>query len=291
MLLAVHNSREFAPDSNANEATNTLSRCLQVFTTVRFFSDVAYAATFEQKDPFYVIKFKDDGAPEVKGELDDIAGFSSYLHPVNSDNSKLIAVGQYADDEGFALGIQISLFDATDPLKPLLIANHIEEKDENTYSSSDAQWEYKSVRYLRIDDNRGRLIMPLTIWVWEPIIFEPEFFGEDQAGRVNVTDAASSASAAVAPSSGNFDGFVVFAVEDNKIYRQFYISHDDQTVKYTEGCWSCGWLEARSFVFSGDVVTMKGQLIHRTDLDIQDGEPPVWTTNIVNDAGIECCGQ
>ena len=245
--------------------------------------------------------FKDDGAPEVKGELDDIAGFSSYLHPVNSKNTKLIAVGQYADDEGFALGIQISLFDATDPVNPKLIANHIEEKDENTYSSSDAQWEYKSVRYLRIDDDRGRLIMPLTIWVWDPIFFEPEFIDEDQAGDVDpveVTepvmmqeDTAASASNVVSPRSGNFDGFVVFAVENNKIYRQFYISHDDQTVKYTEGCWSCGWLEARSFVFSGDVVTMKGQLIHRTDLDIQDGEAPVWTTNIVRDAGIECCGQ
>ena len=291
----------------ANCLCPSLTLLLQVFTTVRFFPDVAYAATFERVDPFYVVHFK-NGIPEVAGELDNIPGFSSYLHSVNSDNSKLIAVGQYADDEGRVLGLQISLFDATDDANPKLIANHIEEQDENTHSSSEAQWEYKSVRYLKIDDDSGRLIVPLQIYVWEPFIFEPEepIFVDEPAVFVDgepvlideeesgASSGSTSSATVVSSNEGSFNGFAVFALQDDKIYRQLYISHEEQTIEYSDSCWSCGWLSPRSFVYSGDVVTMKGHTIHRTDLNAEDGEKPVWSTNVVTDSNpdqpLECCG-
>jgi len=81
------------------------------FTTVRYFEKVAYAVTFEQIDPFYVIDFSEPEQPVVQGEL-EVLGFSEYLHPVNKDNTILAAVGKLADENGRVLGMQVSLFDA-----------------------------------------------------------------------------------------------------------------------------------------------------------------------------------
>src|SRR5690606_3410103 len=48
---------------------------------IRFAGTTAYAVTFLQTDPFYVLDLRDPRSPRVTGEV-ELPGFSSYLHPV-----------------------------------------------------------------------------------------------------------------------------------------------------------------------------------------------------------------
>ena len=74
-------------------------------------------------------------SPKVVGEL-NVTGFSAYLHPINDDNSLLLAVGQEANTEGRILGVQVTLFDASDPTKPTALHRYTVEQDEKVWSSS-----------------------------------------------------------------------------------------------------------------------------------------------------------
>jgi uncharacterized secreted protein with C-terminal beta-propeller domain len=77
--------------------------------SARFVGDQAYMVTFKQIDPFFVFDLSDPSKPELKGEL-KIPGYSSYLHPIDSDT--LVGVGE----EGGR--VKISLFDVSDPTQP-----------------------------------------------------------------------------------------------------------------------------------------------------------------------------
>ena len=87
---------------------------------VRFLGDRGFVVTFRQTDPLYVLDLSDPTAPSVEGEL-KIPGFSRYLHPLGG--GLLLGVGQDADpDTGRALGLQVSLFDVSEPSAPAQIA-------------------------------------------------------------------------------------------------------------------------------------------------------------------------
>ncbi|MET0342512.1 MAG: beta-propeller domain-containing protein [Polyangiales bacterium] len=73
----------------------------------RFVGDRAYVVTFRQTDPLIAIDMKNPAAPTVLGEL-QIPGFSEYVHPLDANH--LVTVGQ-----GERWGIQLQLFDVTDP--------------------------------------------------------------------------------------------------------------------------------------------------------------------------------
>jgi hypothetical protein len=146
--------------------TENLGKDGEVFTSVRFSDEVAYAVTFERTDPFYVISFEDAVAPKVLGEL-NITGFSSYLHFINDENTFLLGVGQEADNDGRTLGLQVTLYDATDATNPTNISRYAVELDEDVYSYSNAEWDFKSFRYVKLDNENGAhvgiLIIPLRI--------------------------------------------------------------------------------------------------------------------------------
>ena len=82
---------------------------------VRFMGPQAYIVTFRQIDPLYALDLSDPTNPKALGEL-KITGFSSYLHPVGEN--LLLGVGQEADQDGAIEGLQISLFDTSDPTDP-----------------------------------------------------------------------------------------------------------------------------------------------------------------------------
>ncbi|MCZ6854955.1 MAG: beta-propeller domain-containing protein [Gammaproteobacteria bacterium] len=83
---------------------------------VRFFADRAYAVTFEQIDPLYVIDLSNPEQPRITGEL-AVTGFSDFLHPVSQD--LLLGLGQ---DESFA--IKLELFDVSDLDNPTSLSSH-----------------------------------------------------------------------------------------------------------------------------------------------------------------------
>jgi uncharacterized secreted protein with C-terminal beta-propeller domain len=88
---------------------------------VRFLGDTGYVVTFRQTDPLYSLDLRDPAHPRVTGEL-KINGYSAYLHKV--DDGRLIGIGQDADDAGRVKGTQVSLFDVSDPARPVRIAQH-----------------------------------------------------------------------------------------------------------------------------------------------------------------------
>lgn len=188
----------------------------EVFTSVRFSNKVAYAVTFEQTDPFYVISFENETVPEVLGEL-KITGFASYLHFINDEDTLLLGVGQEADEEGRRLGLQVTLYDATIPTDPKNISRYPFELDEDTYSSSSAEFDYKAFRYVKLGDDFGILIIPIRI------------------------DSYTS-------TEGNFDGFALLDVSrENGISLRFNISHVD-SADFRLGCYYWSTLAERSFV-------------------------------------------
>lgn len=78
---------------------------------VRFLDDRAYAVTFEQIDPLYVIDLSDPTDPYIAGEL-QVPGVSDFLHPVT--DSLLLGLGRELQG-----GIKLELFDASVISQPL----------------------------------------------------------------------------------------------------------------------------------------------------------------------------
>ena len=228
-------------------------------TSVRFFDDVAYAVTFERTDPFYVL---DMSVPKVLGEL-KLPGFSSYLHSMNADNTQLVAVGQNATNDGRVTGLMVTVFDATDPAKPQVLQSHTFENSENAYSSSNVEWDFKAFRYVA-----GKLIIPMSIYYqqeWNQAIqqFEPLPEGLE-----------------------NFNGFSVLDVNANEITEQFRVSHAREV-----GSCSCGgYLPTRSFVYSGDLMTVQDSVVVSTNLDTG---AEVWRLPVVveGEESNNCCWE
>jgi hypothetical protein len=82
---------------------------------VRFLGDRGYVITFRQIDPLHVLDLSDPAHPIVTGEL-EMPGYSAYLHPISA--GLLLGVGADADADGRRTGLQLSLFDVTDPTAP-----------------------------------------------------------------------------------------------------------------------------------------------------------------------------
>jgi hypothetical protein len=175
-----------------------------------------------------------DGA-KILGEL-QISGFSSYLHSINANDTLLVAVGQEADANGRILGVQITLFDATNASNPIQLQRSVVEQDPSVFSSSSVQWDFKSFRWLSLGDAVGILIIPLQIISFDSTKFD-----------------------------GNFDGFVAYDVSRNGITKRLNISHVDSFE--FNGCYYQAYLPQRSFVFNGSVTTLKGHSAVSTNLD------------------------
>jgi uncharacterized secreted protein with C-terminal beta-propeller domain len=106
---------------------------------VRFVGDVGYVVTFRRVDPLHTIDLSDPAHPALAGKL-DVLGYSAYLHPVGEH--RLLAVGQDATDQGAALGTQVSLFDVSDPARPVRL-------DQLTLAggSSEAEFDHHAFLY------------------------------------------------------------------------------------------------------------------------------------------------
>lgn len=91
---------------------------------VRFHGDRGYVVTFQRVDPLYALDLSVPTDPRVLGEL-EIEGFSDYLHPVGDD--LLIGIGMQAvfEEENSMLwiqGVQVGLFDVSEPTSPMLLS-------------------------------------------------------------------------------------------------------------------------------------------------------------------------
>jgi hypothetical protein len=105
---------------------------------VRFDGPRGYVVTFRQVDPLYVIDLSNPTNPEMVGEL-KIPGYSTYLKPIGDD--RLIGVGMSGTDTGQITGVQVSLFDVSDPAAPRQVATaEIAEWSEATWDPHAFLW-------------------------------------------------------------------------------------------------------------------------------------------------------
>lgn len=113
---------------------------------IRFAGDVAYAVTFLQTDPLYVIDLADPAAPAVLGEL-EIPGFSAYLHPISP--TQVIGFGPGGEGDVVA-----RLFDVADPMAPRLLDTVAIGAD------SPVVWDHHALRA-----DGGGLLLAANDWV------------------------------------------------------------------------------------------------------------------------------
>lgn len=102
-------------------SVGNLGRGERIFA-VRFIGSMGYVVTFRQVDPLYVVDLRNPQRPITRGEL-KVPGFSSYLHPIT--DTLLLGIGRHADEEGRAGGLQLSLFDVSDPANPRRIHDRV----------------------------------------------------------------------------------------------------------------------------------------------------------------------
>lgn len=123
---------------------------------VRFVDDTGYVVTFEQVDPLFVIDLADAENPQVVGEL-KIPGFSNYLHPMA--DGYLLGIGQDIAEDGWtSFGVQVSLFDASDPANP--VRSSAVTLAETTWS--EAQNDHHAFNYFAETEN---LVFPA--WTYD----------------------------------------------------------------------------------------------------------------------------
>lgn len=113
---------------------------------VRFDGATAYAVTFLQTDPFYVVDLADPASPRIAGEV-ELPGFSSYLHPMGDGT----VVGFGPDADGMAAA---KLFDVSDPTAPAVV--------DSISLGGDAPVAYDRHAFTDLGD--GRFATPVTRW-------------------------------------------------------------------------------------------------------------------------------
>ncbi len=123
---------------------------------VRFIGDIGYIVTFRQTDPLYTVDLSDPENPRVVGEL-KILGYSAYLHPIG--DGLLLGIGQDADERGWTLGTQVSVFDVSDLSNPLRIHQFTVED-----SYSDVEWDHRAFLYWAPKD---MAVMPVGWWKYD----------------------------------------------------------------------------------------------------------------------------
>lgn len=93
--------------------------------SVRYIGNFAYVVTFKKTDPLFAFDLSDPLKPALLGEL-TVPGFSTYLHPAR--DGLLVGIGFDALDLGenaLFQGVQISLFDISNPQKLARLDNHV----------------------------------------------------------------------------------------------------------------------------------------------------------------------
>jgi uncharacterized secreted protein with C-terminal beta-propeller domain len=128
-----------------------LGRGEQIYA-VRFIGDLGYVVTFREVDPLYTVDLSRPADPRVIGEL-KIPGYSAYLHPAGATG--LIGVGQDARADGRTLGAQISLFDVSNPARPLRVS----KLGLGRHSSSEVEYDHHA--FMRYEPT-GLVVVPLA---------------------------------------------------------------------------------------------------------------------------------
>jgi hypothetical protein len=114
----------------------------------RFDGDRAYAVTFKNVDPLWVIDLADPSQPVVAGEV-AVPGWSTYIQPLGG---RLVTVGV---EDGHTA---VSLFDVSDPAQAVLSSRVLLGGDA---SWSEANWDEKAFSVFK---EEGLILIPFEGW-------------------------------------------------------------------------------------------------------------------------------
>jgi hypothetical protein len=123
---------------------------------VRFIGPLGYVVTFHQTDPLYVLDLSDPLRPQLSGQL-ALDGYSSFLEPLSGN--LLLGVGQSVDANLRVQGLQVSLFDVSDPAAPKLLG-----KDVLAGASSPAESDPHALLYWA---PTGTVVLPVRQYQYE----------------------------------------------------------------------------------------------------------------------------
>lgn len=121
---------------------------------VRFVGDRAYAVTFEQIDPLYVLDLTDPADPFIAGSI-DLPGFSDFLHPIGDD--LLLGLGTTADSNS---RVKLELFDVSDAASPVSRGVALIGSEEG-WSWTEAQYNRHAFTYLPGAGGSDRFTVPV----------------------------------------------------------------------------------------------------------------------------------
>ena len=192
---------------------------------VRFLGDRAYAVTFLQIDPLYVIDLEDTADPKIAGTL-EVTGFSDFLHPVTDE--LLLGLGTAAPG-----GVKLELFDISNLSAPLSRGT-VTIGDQNSYS--EARWDRHAFTYQADIGGVDRFTVPATIYSE----LDGQFQFETSLHLFEIHDKMTPALASLVP-VGRVTPPVVSDFGFAERNRAFL--HDD-TIYYVldENVWSAFWL-------------------------------------------------
>jgi hypothetical protein len=132
----------------------------------RFYDDRAFVVTFRRVDPLFVLDMSDPTEPTVVGEL-KIPGYSQYLQLLGPD--LLLGIGRDADPETGAFdGLQVSLFDLTDPSAPVLRDQHEFAGGRETFSPLADAWNLSDHHAVSFFDSHDILALPIFQSAFQP---------------------------------------------------------------------------------------------------------------------------
>jgi uncharacterized secreted protein with C-terminal beta-propeller domain len=103
---------------------------------VRFIGDVGYVVTFRQTDPLYTLDLRDPTDPQVTGELKIRATPPTCTR---SATTCCWASARTPTRQGETKGMQLSLFDVSDPAAPTLL-----DQVDLTDSYSDVEYDHRA---------------------------------------------------------------------------------------------------------------------------------------------------
>lgn len=174
--------------------------------SVRFVGSRAYFVTFRRTDPLFVVDLATPTAPTLLGEL-HVPGFSDHIQPL--DENHLLTIGRDADEQtGFFKGMQVSIFDVTDPTSPSLLHRHTLAGGRGTSTSiTGNRWQRGDGDHLALGffPDQGVITIPVRTdarpgW-WPPFDGPIPFddFRVDILPSVTVSGQPEAASLTVAP--------------------------------------------------------------------------------------------
>ena len=125
-----------------------------LFSSLR--GDLGYVVTFNQVDPLYVIDLSNPAQPSLAGQV-SLSGYSSFLQPLSS--GLLLGVGQAVDQTLAPQGLQVEVFNVSDPAKPSLVSQQQLSDGASSAAEYDPHallwWPQSNLLVLPVDDYSG----------------------------------------------------------------------------------------------------------------------------------------